>query len=69
MNLTHRISMYESGELSHQQTIDLFQDLVDTGIAFNLQGHYSRMALHFIQNGLVKTKQYNEVAKDEDGGC
>ena len=57
LSLTSKIIKYEEGESSEEEVIDLFQQLVDTGIAWTLQGSYGRMAVHLIQEGLVSVPQ------------
>jgi hypothetical protein len=44
---------YESGQLTDDEVIDLFQRLVDSGLAWRLQGHYGRTAEALIDSGYV----------------
>ena len=52
-NLTERITEYEQGKLDEQQTIQLFQELVDSGIIMDMQGHYGRFAAQLLEAGLI----------------
>jgi hypothetical protein len=51
MDLTSKIIAYESDELTDEETIELFQYLIDNSMAWRLQGHYGRMAQVLIENG------------------
>ena len=53
-NLTERITAYEKGELDQDQTIQLFQELYDSGMVWNLQGHYGRLAFQLLEAGLIR---------------
>ena len=48
------IMAYEQGDLDEEGTIELFQRLVDSGLAFRLQGHYGRTAMALIQGGYIR---------------
>ena len=53
MELTDRIVSYEQGELTEEETVSLFQNLVNSGLAWKLQGHYGRTAMMLIESGKV----------------
>jgi len=44
---------YESGQMDEEEMTEFFQKLVDTGLAWRLQGSYGRTAVDLIRAGLV----------------
>lgn len=61
-DLTGQIIAYESGDLDDEATIELFQRLVDSGLAWKLQGHYGRTAKRLIDAGYVSAGAGNRAA-------
>ena len=57
MTLVDKIIAFETGELSDDETVGLFQELVDSGLAWQLQGFYGRMAARLIEAGLIHKKE------------
>ncbi len=53
LNLTDLIIDYETGELAPENTLKLFAELIRTGQAWNLQGHYGRTAKGLIDAGYI----------------
>ena len=48
-----QIIAYENGELDEDEVLELFQGLVNSGLAWQLQGHYGRTASNLIEAGLI----------------
>lgn len=46
-----RMIAWEEGELDFEETVALFQELIDTGLAWQLQGMYGRAAMDLIRAG------------------
>lgn len=53
MTMVDQIIRYEQGEMTHEEVVTFFQGLVNTGLAWSLQGHYGRTAEALIEEGLV----------------
>lgn len=53
VNMLGMIMAFEQGELDDDGTVVLFQHLVDTGLAWQLQGFYGRTAMDLIEQGRV----------------
>ena len=45
------IIAFENGELDETETVELFQELIDSGEAWHLQGSYGRTAMALIEAG------------------
>jgi hypothetical protein len=52
-DLVDNIMRYENGEMDEEEIREFFQHLVDTGLAWRLQGAYGRMAARLIEAGEV----------------
>ena len=53
------IIAYEQGDLDDEATISLFQDLINSGLAYQLQGSYGRTANQLIDEGYCTRKEYH----------
>lgn len=51
-NMIDKLVDYERGNLEEDEEVyELFQKLIDTGLAWTLQGSYGRMAAELIKQG------------------
>jgi hypothetical protein len=53
MDHLDKIISYEQNELSFNETVTLFQELLDSGLVWDLQGHYGRMSEALIKDGYI----------------
>jgi hypothetical protein len=53
MDVFDAILAFESGDLSNDEALELFQHLVDSGLAWQLQGSYGRTAQRLIDAGMI----------------
>jgi hypothetical protein len=57
MDLVTALIGLDEGTLDEEQEIELFQELVDSGLAWKLQGRIGRQAADLIEAGLVTPPQ------------
>jgi hypothetical protein len=62
-----KIMAYENGELKNNEVIEFFAELVKTGMAFQLQGHYGRTATNLIKSGYIDNEGNVLQSLDENG--
>jgi hypothetical protein len=65
MDLASQIFAYEEGGLDPFETVLLFQDLVNRGTAWQLQGHYGREAVRLMDCGLVTPAEVSDPEPEE----
>lgn len=61
MDLVQDIINFESGDMNEEEIINFFAKLVKTGLAWQLQGSYGRMAANLIDSGFIST--HGEILK------
>jgi len=53
MHLVEGITKYEEGHMNLGEVVELFQGLINTGVAWTLREHYKKTARGLIHLGLV----------------
>ncbi len=53
----NKIIAYEQGDMDEAEVNEFFQELIDSGLAWLLQGHYGRTARRLIEAGLCSPRE------------
>ena len=62
-----KIIAYESGEMdSEEELIDFFQEMINDGSVWTLQGHYGRTAQALIDAGICSLPSNNPNEGDDE---
>jgi hypothetical protein len=56
MTMIDRIIAFETGEIDDTEFLNLFSELIRTGLAWSLQGFYGRTAQQLIENDVISTE-------------
>jgi hypothetical protein len=56
-DLVGQIMDYESGEMGQEEAVSFFQGLINSGMAWTLQGHYGRTATALIEAGYCTARE------------
>jgi hypothetical protein len=62
-----KLMAYELGWLDSVETAELFADLISSGMAWKLQGHYGRTAMLFIATKIISNEgviDYNRLHEE-----
>jgi hypothetical protein len=63
--MINEIMDYEEGKLNEAETLQMFAHLIESGLAWQLQGHYGRTASAMIKSGLITERgELTDYARD-----
>jgi hypothetical protein len=58
VRLVDQLIAYEEGQITQDQEVAFFEHLVETGVCWQLSGHYQREAATLIEAGLIKPPEW-----------
>jgi hypothetical protein len=61
VQLVDQLIAYEEGQITGDQEVAFFEQLVETGTCWQLQGHYQRVAATLIEAGLINSPVHPEA--------
>ena len=66
MRLVDQLIAYEEGQITHDEEVAFFEHLVETGVCWQLSGHYQRVGATLIEAGLIKPPEQTEAIKPRE---
>ena len=57
-HLVDQLIAYEEGQITQDEEVAFFEHLVETGVCWQLSGHYQREAATLIKAGLIKPPEW-----------
>ena len=66
MRLVDQLIAYEEGQITHDEEVAFFEHLVETGVFWQLSGHYQSVAATLIEAGLIKPPEPTEAIKPRE---
>jgi hypothetical protein len=61
VRLVDQLIAYEEGQITADEEVAFFEQLVETGTCWQLQGHYQRVAATLIEAGLIDSPLHTEA--------
>ena len=62
VRLVDQLIAYEEGQITQDEEVAFFERLVETGVCWQLSGHYQRVAATLIEAGLIKLPEQTEAS-------
>ena len=64
MRLVDQLIAYEEGQITHDEEVAFFEHLVETGVCWELPGHYQRVGATLIEAGLIKPAEQTKLGSN-----
>jgi hypothetical protein len=61
VRLVDQLIAYEEGQITQDEEVAFFEHLVETGVCWQLSGHYQRVAATLIEAGAISPPEQTEA--------
>jgi hypothetical protein len=67
VGLVDQLIAYEEGQITGDEEVAFFEQLVESGTCWQLQGHYQRVAATLLEAGLISSPVHPEASTSKMG--